>query len=296
MKLVAIVTPTYNRAYILSKLFESLKQQTSKNFKWYIIDDGSTDNTEELVKTFNMIEFEIEYHKKDNGGKHTALNYAFDVVKEELTFIVDSDDVLTPDAIETIEKDWNLSKNDQTISALCYLRAYPDGKINGKNFSKDGLVDTFINERVNRGVSGDKAEVYVTKILNKYRFPVFAGEKFINEVVVWANIGRSYNQKYISKVIYVGDYLNDGLSHNNRALVLSNPRGAVEVYKELGGCKVNLKSKIKYMLAYIAYSTEAKVKFKEQFKKSNSKILYILLFLPGLFTHFILKKRYGKKK
>ena len=99
---ITVFTPTYNRAYILPKLYESLKKQTCMNFEWLIIDDGSTDDTSEVVKTFKTDKFPILYYYKKNGGKHTAMNYSHPYINGDLLFIVDSDDVLTNDAIETI--------------------------------------------------------------------------------------------------------------------------------------------------------------------------------------------------
>lgn len=296
MKLVAVVTPTFNRAYILPKLFESLKNQTSKNFKWYIVDDGSKDNTEDVVKTFNTTDFEIEYHKKENGGKHTAVNLALDILNEELTFIVDSDDTLTPDAIETIEKDWPTIEDEKDIAGFSYYRAYPNGEIIGDKYPRDNFVDSYIHTRVNNKLSGDKAEVYKTAIFKNFKFPVFEKENFVSEAVVWCAIGREYKLKFINKVIYVGEYLPDGLTANAKTRILANPLGAVEVYKQLSKKPVNLKNRIKYTIAYIAYSREAKIKAKEQYKNANSKFLYILLFLPGLLAHFVLRKKYGRKK
>ena len=112
---VAVLTPTYNRAYILDKLYLSLEEQTIKDFVWYIIDDGSTDDTESLISSFSCKEFSIKYTKKENGGKHTALNVGISQIEEELTIIVDSDDTLTKDAIETIKRDWDKYSGLQNI-------------------------------------------------------------------------------------------------------------------------------------------------------------------------------------
>lgn len=97
--LITVVTPSYNRFHTLPALYNSLQAQTSKCFEWLIVDDGSTDDTEALVETFIPDNYKLRYIKKENGGKHTALNVAFLNVYTPLTFIVDSDDVLTPDAI-----------------------------------------------------------------------------------------------------------------------------------------------------------------------------------------------------
>lgn len=90
--LVTVITPTYNRAYTLERLYNSLKNQTCKLFEWIIVDDGSADKTRALVENFSREKaIEIRYFYKENGGKHTALNLAMKFVRTPLTIIVDSD-------------------------------------------------------------------------------------------------------------------------------------------------------------------------------------------------------------
>ena len=72
----SMITPTYNRAHTLTALFDSLKDQTFKDFEWVIADDGSTDSTEELVKSFcELAKFPIVYHQIEHGGKAKAFVY-----------------------------------------------------------------------------------------------------------------------------------------------------------------------------------------------------------------------------
>ena len=105
MSNITVLTPTYNRGELLKKLYNSLCKQKCKDFEWLIVDDGSIDDTYACVEQIKKIaDFPISYYKKENGGKHTALNYAYQFIKNPLTFIVDSDDFLTPDAISCIEE------------------------------------------------------------------------------------------------------------------------------------------------------------------------------------------------
>ena len=114
MKRLAVLTPTYNRGSLLVRVYDSLKKQANKDFVWYIVDDGSKDDTKQVVEKFTEeSEIEIRYFYKDNGGKHTALNFGLDKIEEELTIILDSDDVLTLDACETILKDADRIQDDQ---------------------------------------------------------------------------------------------------------------------------------------------------------------------------------------
>lgn len=95
MKKITVFTPTYNRAYTLSKCYKSLKQQTCKDFVWLIIDDGSTDNTQELVEEWiTENEIEIQYHYQKNQGMHGAHNTAYELIETELNVCIDSDDYM----------------------------------------------------------------------------------------------------------------------------------------------------------------------------------------------------------
>ena len=103
---ITLFTPTYNRAYVLETLYRSIQRQTFRDFEWIVVDDGSTDNTEDLVNSWMEEKnfFPIRYYKQANGGKCRAINWGLDLAEGELFFIMDSDDYLTDDAMETVVK------------------------------------------------------------------------------------------------------------------------------------------------------------------------------------------------
>ena len=106
---ITVFTPTYNRAGLLSRCYESMKAQTNKSFIWMIIDDGSSDNTEEIVREWirETEDFTILYYHKENGGLHTTYNEAIAHIETELCVCIDSDDYMPADAIEKILNFWN---------------------------------------------------------------------------------------------------------------------------------------------------------------------------------------------
>jgi glycosyltransferase involved in cell wall biosynthesis len=133
--LLTVFTPTYNRASLLPELFASLQAQGDRRFRWLVVDDGSTDGTKALVESFQAAaRFQIDYIYKENGGKHTALNAMLDVVETELVMIVDSDDYLLSDGVETVLRDYGNIADKSGASAIVYPRAYPGGKIIGDAF------------------------------------------------------------------------------------------------------------------------------------------------------------------
>ena len=218
-ELLTVITPTYNRGNLLENCYNSLKNQVDLNFEWLIIDDGSTDNTKDVVDKFiseNIVP--IRYIYKKNGGKHTALNIGFKEAKGELSLILDSDDTLTKDAVRSIWEVWDKSKNINDISSIVFLRRYKNGEIIGDNFKEDMKVTNHIDIAFNNRVRGDQCEVYVTDILKQYQYPIFENEKFMSESVVWTQIGRKYRLICVNKPIYITEYLPGGLTKSGRKL------------------------------------------------------------------------------
>lgn len=289
-KLIAVVTPTYNRAKLLPRLFESLVSQSEHDFKWYIVDDGSVDDTEKVVKSFKTKVFEIEYIKQENGGKHTALNRAMSAIKEKLTFIVDSDDWLTSNAIETIKNDYPKISNDDRICGLGYLRCFNNMQTIGMQYTENGIVESFIEQRINKNTFGDKAEVYKTEILKQYPFPVFEGENFVSESTVWCDIALTYNLMFFNKNIYVCEYQEGGLSDGVHKRLFKNPQGAAACYLKMTSEPFKFRYKFKYTVAFSTYAYAAKIKFKDQLKMANSKRLLACIAFPA-FILFKLKQR-----
>ena len=155
MATLTVFTPTYNRAYILNQCYESLVRQSCKDFIWLIIDDGSTDNTKELVEDWmkNDNGFEIRYHYKKNGGMHTGHNVAYELIDTELNVCIDSDDFMPDNAVELIVNFWREYGSDK-YSGIVALDIYKNGEVigcklpNEKSITLSGFYDN--------GGQGDK--------------------------------------------------------------------------------------------------------------------------------------------
>lgn len=208
--MLTILTPAYNRAYTLQRAYDSLCRQTSFDFEWVVVDDGSTDNTEELMLGWEAetTAFPITYVKQENGGKHRAVNRGVALAKGGYILILDSDDYLTDDAVETISK-W--TQEIAELPGFAGVSGLKDGANNG-NMTAD-YVDAKNTERMKYGLQGDKAEVYKTEIMRKYPFPEFEGEKFLRENSVWDAIALDgYKLRWYNRIIYKCEYLEDGLT------------------------------------------------------------------------------------
>ncbi len=280
---LAILTPSYNRAHLLPRLYESLLLQTNKEFKWIIVDDGSTDDTKELLRGYiDDGKLNIEYIYQHNGGKHRALNNGIQQIKNELTFIVDSDDYLPNDAIEIISNYNSQYRHSDEICGYSFLRVYEDGTVNTGYFPKDEWITDFATARIKNNLLGDKAEVFKTNILKEYPFPEYEKEKFLPEDIVWMQMSWKYKMVHINKCIYISEYLEGGLTKLGRDMKKKSPKGMIlrsNIYLDTKGLGTGVY--IKMMLLYIIYGYYAEMKFAEMLKRTNRKFLYLLLFLPA---------------
>lgn len=233
MPLLTVFTPIYNRAYIIPQLYESLCSQTSKDFEWLVVDDGSTDDIGELMDRYvaeNRIR--IRYIRQANGGKHTAINLGVQKAEGDFFFIVDSDDYMTDNAVEWILHTAEPIAGDKRFAGISGIRIRPDGKKIGGG-GDFGVIDAnAIDIRLKYGIAGDLAEVFKTEVLKQYPFPVFEGEKFCPEAVVWNRIAKKYMLRYCHEGIYVCEYLADGLTAKITKMRRNSPNASMTYYSE----------------------------------------------------------------
>lgn len=284
--MITVLTPTFNRGGLQS-LWDSLQKQTVKEFEWLVVDDGSTDGTKNLITQLQeKSDFPIRYIYKSNGGKHTALNVGIQTICSELTFIVDSDDCVTDDAVESILKIHKKYRSQNNICGYAFLRAFPDGKVNGKKFDVNEKIGSYIDVRVNGDDTGaDKAEVFKTHCLKEFPFPEYPNEKFLGEDLVWVRMARKYEMVHINKAIYVGNYLEDGLTNNRRKHNIASPIGCMHRAEEFMESDLKTRYRIKGGLQYIVYGRFAGVKIVDLIRKSRHKVLATVCTPGGLFLH-----------
>lgn len=295
MEKVTVITPTYNRGDMLERLYRSLLNQTAGDFCWLVVDDGSEDGTEALVKKWAEEGIvKIHYQKQENGGKHRALNAGIKAVESPLTFIVDSDDYLPEDSIRTILEYHNKFASTPGICGYSFLRFYSSGEVNTAYFPVHEEIGTYLKVRINGGIGGDKAEVFFTDILKEYPFPEFPGEKFMPEDTVWMMMSEKYAMVHINECVYISDYLEGGLTKSGRRMKIYSPKGMMlrsKVYLE--NDKVCLKVKVKMAMLYIIYSRFAGIGWREAAAELSGKGWFYLLYVPAL---LIQKKWEGLKE
>lgn len=230
-KTLTVFTPTYNRASTLHLGYEALLRQTCQDFVWLIVDDGSTDNTQEVVRQWmaeNLIE--IRYVYQENQGMHGAHNTAYRMIDTELNTCIDSDDYMPDDAVERIVRFWEQNGSDR-VAGLVGLDADFDGKLIGTPFPAD-CIKTALCDFYAHGGKGDKKLVYRTEIIRKYpEYPIFPGEKYVSLGYKYLLIDQDYKLLTMNEVLVKVEYRPDGSSMNMYRQYIRNPRGFAFIRK-----------------------------------------------------------------
>lgn len=298
-QLLTIFTPTYNRGYILPKLYESLctQEEDGYRFEWLIIDDASTDNTKELVDKWinEQNKFDIRYRRQEHGGKHRALNKAFDIAKGEFIFIVDSDDSLMVNAVKLVDEWLNKIKDDSSFAGVAGLRVSKEGKIWGGNVDfEEAYVDATDFERRKYNLLGDKAEIYRTSILRKYKFPEINGEYFVTEDYCWMQIAAAgYKLRWYNFPVYICEYLDDGLTNTGANAFVGHEKNYKGYCLYIKKC-LELKpfsEKMLHLREYNKTTKALKKKFRNRAKDIQMPILqYLCLCLFGIPVGYLIRK------
>ena len=293
VSLLSVITPTYTRAHLLPGCYESLRRQTCKDFEWIIVDDGSRDNTDEVVASFAEAGFPIIYIKKENGGKHTALNASHPHIRGKYVITLDSDDILTDTAVADIIRAWDKYEDREDIGIVTFLKSTPDGTIFATVRDFDTPVDQLIYPRIIT-LGNDCCEVIRAELFKKYPFPVFEGERFLAEGVLWDRVAKTHKCVYINNPIYLCEYLEGGLTQAGRALRIRNPRGGM-LSASFGLEKKNsLRMRIKSGLLYTCYGFFAGMNAKTIIDSNANRMILAACLLPGYALYRYWKHKYMK--
>lgn len=288
--ILTVFTPAYNRAHTITRTYESLLNQNCKDFIWLIVDDGSADNTAELVKQWQKKDngFEIQYIYKENGGMHTAHNTAYENIHTELNVCIDSDDCMGENAVKIILEKWEEVK-DKGYAGIIGLDADMNGNIIGSGFP-DGLEETTVIGYYSAGGSGDKKLVYRTDVINKYPpYPVFEGEKYVALSYKYRLIDQSYKMAVLDKVLCNVDYQADGSSNTMWKQYLRNPKGFAFWRKVCMEHPESVKRLITDCIHYCSSSFIAKN--GKYISQSPKKLLTVLCTPLGLVMTIYIKRK-----
>lgn len=278
MNFITVFTPTYNRAYCLHRVYDSLLKQTNQNFIWLIVDDGSTDNTKDLVNHWiDSNNLDIRYIYKSNGGMHTAHNMAYKNIDTELNVCIDSDDFMPPKAIESIFSNWEEVKDNQNIAGLVGLDESITGELIGSRFNESNSEITLSDFYNKQGGTGDKKLVLRTALTKAYpSYPEFSEERLVPLGTLYTLLERDYKFYAVNEVWAIVEYQQCGSSANIFSQYFKSPKGfkySREVNMEYGA---SLRLKFKNAIHY-----NVSLMILRDFKSIiNNK--YICLTIPAL--------------
>lgn len=292
---ITVFTPTYNRDYCLKNCYDSLKRQTSKDFCWLVIDDGSIDNTENLVKSWmkECNDFKIDYVYKENGGLHTAYNKAIEIIDTELCICIDSDDYMPNDAIEKIIKKWK-KDGDKKYAGIIGLDYYTNGNIIGKKLPEK--KDVNINELFIKGLLvGDKKLVIRTELYKMVApMPTFNGEKNFNPNYMNIQIGEEFDFLVMNENLCFVEYQENGMTYNIFNQYINSPNSFAQIrrlYLSLENSTILFK--IRHAIHYNSSCILSK-KYKDIIAKSPNKYATFLTFPLGMILTLYIKLKASK--
>lgn len=282
---VSVLTPTYNRANTLTRLYESMKKNLKYGIEieWIIMDDGSSDNTKELIQKFkDENAFTIIYESQNNQGKMVALNNIVPKATGEFIVECDSDDYFSDYAFDFISKHCLL---DESIYAYAFLK-YDQDKCNiGKLFKQEKTPTTMFDLYFKEGEDGEKALVFNSSIRKKFKYELEHGEKFITEARMYHKMDKEYKIIGINEPLMICEYQKDGYSKNIKEIFKKYPYGYYEYFKEilerpLNGVKIKKLMYIYKHYILFSYLTKKKNPIK-CIPRTIDKICISIFWLPG---------------
>lgn len=272
MPMITVFTSTYNRGHLLHTCYESLKRQKDKDFEWLIVDDGSTDNTKEIVEEWKkeLNGFEIRYISKPNGGLSSGYNTAIANLKSELAVCIDSDDALADDAITLIKEAFAKYGADKEIAGIIGLDVDPQGKVIGHEFHREGKINA-VDLMPDRTI-GDKKYVFKTDLLKSVcPIPIIEGEKDLNPHYLVLKLSEQFKFAALNIPLCVVDYQENGMSSNMWKQFLNSPRSFLLWRQEILKFK-HLPLSYRFRMAVHLYSSAYLL--KERVQINDEKVLY----------------------
>lgn len=286
--LFSVFIPTYNRATTLTRAISSVAQQRFTDFELIIVDDGSTDKTDQLVAHWAATYGErLRFIRQPNQGKHAAYNRAAQEATGELLVLLDSDDVMLPDALAILAKNWHAIPEAKRshyagIEGLC---RESNGKLHGQPFPYDGMDSNYLEMTRYHGVSGEKRHAIRVDILRQFPYPIVEGEKHVRPSFVWKQIAHRYQFRYINEVLQIVDFRADGLTRNASRRRLRNPGGLYLFWRDdiLHHTDYLDPKQLRYaMKQYIRYGLLSRHGLLTQWNEVSNRRLWASALIPGL--------------
>lgn len=227
-----VFTPTYNRAHTLPRAYQSLRDQTFRDFEWVIVDDGSSDQTKTLVETWRSeAGFVIRYHWQPHTGRQTAINLAVRHARGELCLMLGSDDACVPEALARLHQHWLAIPDAEraAFSGVTALSGDRQGNVIGNRFPRDVMDADPRDVLYKYRMRGDKWGFQRTDVMRTFPFPDECQHGNVPDGLVWFAIAEKFHTRFVNEVLQHVEYLPDGLSRQSQRW--KDPRGPVLWYR-----------------------------------------------------------------
>lgn len=296
-----IAVPTYNRAHLLPRLLESILQQQRDDIEVIVVDDGSTDDTRQLIEDWSQQQpFSVTYHWQENSGKQSAVNWAVRTARGEFFVVPGSDDMLPEHTLDRMEQHWQkIPDNDkERYAGVVGLVQDLTGKALGKPYPQspyDANQPIVIHDLQ---LAGERFGMIRTRVMQEFPCPVFPGEKYIRGSIVQWRLATRYKVRYVNEVFLLAEYQPTGLSADKFKQRILNPNGFRLYFQEtinLSHLVRNKPANLKHYANYIRFSLHSRFPISQQLKCIRHPWWWFLA-LPRGALHYIkdlqrLKKR-----
>lgn len=283
-----IFIPSYNRAYCLDRALQSVADSTFKDLEVVLIDDGSTDETRELVADWQHRGlFALRYIYQANAGKAAAHNRAVEAARGFLFVTLDSDDSLLPDALEQVQIHWaDIPEQDRpAFSGIAGLVQETDGSTSGTPYPSDCIDSTYLEIQTLGTIHGDKREATRTEVLRKFPYPMFPGERHVRDDLIFRRLAHRYRTRFVNVPLVIGRRESDGITANIRSFRRRNPRGMQLAFLEeitLHDAYLNTSQLRRCHVRYVRYSLHSGIGPLKQYREVKHKLLWIAALPAGV--------------
>lgn len=288
-----IFTPTFNRAHTLPRALASIERQSLRDFDVLIVDDGSTDGTEELIRQWSDAQpFAVTYLQQVNRGKHGAHNTGLPYLRGEFTVLLDSDDALHELGLQRLLDMWHSIPEDERagfagVEGLCVVMA--TGRVQGDRYPQDVMDSDYLTLNQTYDIRGEKRHAIRTDVLRQFPYPYFEGETHVRPSFTWKRMAHHYRFRYFNEVIQLIEHQPGGLSHDRFALRMRNPRGfRADFFEEVNLnhiCK-RFRPRLRDYSRYARYSFHCGIGPIGQWRDVRSHGMYCLA-LPSAFWGYL---------
>ncbi len=282
-----VFTPTYNRAHVLPEVYASLEAQNCNDFEWLIVDDGSTDDTESIVRELQAkATFPITYHWQTNQGKHVAHNTALQLARGFLFITLDAGDILLPQALTRLKHYWNSIPDEKKtqfagVAGRCLNE---DGTLSGEPYHQNVIDSDYLEIFRFNKMNGERREAIRVDVLRQFPYPILEGEYHIRPTLILRRMAHHYKLRFTNEPLEINRHENDGITANRFRYRMNNPKGLRLYFQEeinLHNCYTRPKKLFRQYVQYVRYSLHSKVGLIQQKNHIQGKWIWLLALIPG---------------